>query len=89
MFMQKERTHQRSLASKETEPVEYLPRKFFCQLIYRELEKVNGLTQEQYEVDIKNILFWDSYIHCYVNITKLYFLKKVMAWMRGLRKLLL
>ena len=41
------------VASKEAEPVEYLPRKLFCQLIYRELEKVNGLTQEQYEGAIK------------------------------------
>lgn len=53
MFMQKERTHQRSLASNEAEPVEYIPRKFFCQLIYRELENVNGLTQEQYEAAVK------------------------------------
>ena len=53
MFMQKERTHQRSLAADTTEPVEYIPRKFFCQLIYRELEKVNGLTQEQYEAALK------------------------------------
>ncbi len=53
MFMQKERTYQRSLATDETEPLEYIPKKFFCQLIYRELEKVNGLTQEQYEAALK------------------------------------
>lgn len=53
VFMQKERTHQKSLSKNKTEPVEYIPRKFFCQLIYRELEKVNGLTQEQYEAAIK------------------------------------
>lgn len=53
MFMQKERTHQRSLSKNETEPVEYIPRKFFCQLIYRELEKIKGLTHKQYEAAVK------------------------------------
>lgn len=33
--------------------VEYIPRKFLCQLIYKKLEKINGLTQEQYEGTIK------------------------------------
>ena len=33
-----------------------IPPKFFCQLIYRELEKVNGLTQEQYEAAVKNAI---------------------------------
>lgn len=53
VFMQKERTHQRKLSDKEKEPVEYIPRKFLCQLIYRELEEIKGLTQEQYEAAIK------------------------------------
>ena len=53
VFMQKERTHQRKLSEKEKEPVEYIPRKFLCQLIYRELEEIKGLTQEQYEAAIK------------------------------------
>ena len=46
-FMQKERTHQRRIA------VEYVPRKCLCQLIYRELEKVNEITKEQYEATVK------------------------------------
>ena len=53
VFMQKERTHQKSLSKNETGSVEYILRKFFCQLIYRELEKVNGRTQEQYEAAVK------------------------------------
>ena len=53
VFMQKERTHQRNLSDKEKEPVEYIPRKFLCQLIYRELEEIKGLTQEQYEAAVK------------------------------------
>ena len=51
--MKKERTHQRTLSKKEIEPIEYIPRKLFCQLVYRELEKVKGLTQDQYEAAIK------------------------------------
>lgn len=53
MFMQKERTHQRSISQNRTEAVEYIPRKCLCQLIYRELESINGLTYEQYEATIK------------------------------------
>lgn len=57
MFMQKERTHQRSISKNITERVEYIPRKLFCQLIYRELENIKGLTKEQYNASIKNTLF--------------------------------
>lgn len=53
MFMQKERTHIKSISKNENGPVEYIPRKYFCQLIFRELEKVNGLTSEQYEAASK------------------------------------
>lgn len=53
MFMQKERTHQRSISKNITERVEYIPRKSFCQLIYRELENIKGLTKEQYNASIK------------------------------------
>lgn len=52
MFMQKERTHQKAVTSQKSEQREYIPRKFMCQLIYRELEKVKGLTQEQYDAAI-------------------------------------
>lgn len=40
----------------ENGPVEYIPCKYFCQLIFRELEKVNGLTSEQCEAAIKKYL---------------------------------
>lgn len=53
MFMQKEHTHRKSISSMSSEPKEYIPRKFMCQLIYRELEKVRGITQEQYYCAIK------------------------------------
>lgn len=53
VFMQKERTHRQKLDAQSTEPVEYIPRKIMSQLIYRKLEDVKGLTQEQYEAAIK------------------------------------
>ncbi|WP_460642181.1 ISL3 family transposase [Lacrimispora brassicae] len=53
VFMQKERTHRQRVEKQFTEPVEYIPRKFMCQLIYRELEDVKGLTQDQYEAALK------------------------------------
>lgn len=52
VFMQKERTHQKSISQKE-EAVEYIPRKTMCQLIYHELENVKGITSEQYDAVIK------------------------------------
>ena len=53
VFMQKERTHQNSIIKQENTPVEYIPRKTMCQLIYHDLEKVKGITAEQYETAIK------------------------------------
>lgn len=54
VFMQKERTHQRSISqTAESAASEYIPRKCLCQLIYRELENVAGITSEQYEAVIK------------------------------------
>ncbi|MFT3985484.1 MAG: transposase [Lachnospiraceae bacterium] len=53
VFMQKEITHQKSItAAEQTGAVEYIPRKCLCQLIYRDLENVKGMTQEQYEATI-------------------------------------
>ena len=53
VFMQKERTHQKSIPEEENTPVEYIPRKTMCQLIYHELESVKGITAEQYEAAIQ------------------------------------
>lgn len=51
--MQKERTHQKRISAAEADAVEYVPRKCLCQLIYRKLEKANGITEEQYEAAVK------------------------------------
>ena len=54
VFMQKERTHQRSISqTSESTASEYIPRKCLCQLIYHELENVAGITSKQYEAVIK------------------------------------
>lgn len=53
MFMQKERTHLKNSSKGQNEPVEYIPRKCLCQLIYREIENVNGLTPEKYKAATK------------------------------------
>lgn len=53
VFMQKERTRRRNVEKQSETPVEYIPRKFMCQLIYRELEDIKGLTKEQYEAAVK------------------------------------
>lgn len=52
VFMQKERTHQKALYQKNSIHMEYIPRKYMCQLIYRELEHIKGLTEEQYHAAI-------------------------------------
>lgn len=51
--MQKEGTHVKSISKNENSPVEDIPHKYFCQLIFREFEKVNSLTSEQYEAAIE------------------------------------
>lgn len=47
VFMQKERTHQKALYQKNSIHIEYIPRKYICQLIYRELEYIKGLTEDE------------------------------------------
>lgn len=52
VFMQKERTHMRTISTHDNNN-EYIPRKCLCQLIYRKLENVKSLTQEQYEATLR------------------------------------
>ncbi len=52
VFMQKERTHRRTVSSKTSEPVEYIPRKYMIQFIYRDLKKIKHITTEQYQAAI-------------------------------------
>jgi hypothetical protein len=53
MFMQKERAHKNTQCKSRVPESEYIQRKSLCQLIYRKLENIYGLSQEQYEAVIK------------------------------------
>lgn len=54
VFMQKERTHAKSVSSNSQGKLkECIARKSVCQLIYQELKDVKGMTQEQYEAMLK------------------------------------
>jgi len=58
VFMQKERENRKNAETeKQDEAKEYVARKWMVQLIYNKLENVKGITGEQYEEVIKNILF--------------------------------
>lgn len=53
VFMQKEREHQKQAETEIPEQKEYIARKWMVQLIYRSIEKVNGITHKQYEAVLK------------------------------------
>lgn len=53
VFMQKEREHQKNCENESPELKEYISRKWMVQLIYKTIEQVKGITQEQYEAIIK------------------------------------
>lgn len=52
VFMQKEREHQKQSETESPELKEYIPRKWMVQLIYQTIDRVKGITQEQYEAII-------------------------------------
>lgn len=73
--MQKECIHQTSIAKEENIPVEYIPQKTMCQLIYHELEGVKCITAEQYEAAKKYPLLSQLYtlsreFHCIIFFKK-------------------
>ena len=53
VFMQKGREHQKQAETEFPEQKEYIARKWMIKLIYHGIEKVKGITQEQYEAVIK------------------------------------
>jgi predicted transcriptional regulator len=53
MFMQKERVHVNSQCENIGMQKEYVQRRSLCQLIYKKLEKIQSLSNEQYEEVIK------------------------------------
>lgn len=53
VFMQKEREHQKNAETISPEQKEYIARKWMIQLIYRDIGKVKGISQNQYEEVLK------------------------------------
>lgn len=76
VFMQKECTHQKAVKSITAEPKGYIPRKFMCQLMYRELEKVKGLSQKQYAAAVKKYPILGQLYSLLKEFHRIVFLKK-------------
>jgi len=53
MFMQKEHAYAKSECEKTENQKEYIQRRSLCQLVYKKLENVRNLSNEQYETVIK------------------------------------
>lgn len=78
VFMQKERAHIKSNA-KNTAPqtTAYVTRKVICQLIYKSLEKVKGITQEQYNEALKKYPVLGKLYHLLKEFHRIIFTHKV------------
>ncbi|WP_201775886.1 ISL3 family transposase [Megasphaera cerevisiae] len=91
VFMQKEREHQKNLqGSKPNTSCEYVARKWMVQLIYRKIEAIKGITNEQYEVIIKKYPTLGKVYELLRAFHELVFSKKVDlldSWMLQAEKL--
>ena len=77
MFMQKERIRmQEALATPINEAVEHIPRKSLCQLIYKKLEDVGTVTQEQYDGAIKKYPVLGKLYHLLKEFHRIVFSQK-------------
>jgi transposase len=89
--MQKEREHQKNLqGSKPNTSCEYIARKWMVQLIYRKIEAIKGITNEQYEVIIKKYPTLGKVYELLRAFHELVFSKKVDlldSWMLQAEKL--
>ncbi|WP_236904949.1 ISL3 family transposase [Clostridium formicaceticum] len=90
VFMQKEREHQKKCETKDSESKEYIPRKWMVQLIYKAIDHVKGITQEQYEEIIKKYPILGKAYEMLRNFHELMFSKnldKLEPWMKDAEKL--
>lgn len=90
VFMQKEREHQRKCETENPELKEYIPRKWMVQLIYKAIDKVKGITQEQYEEIIKKYPTLGKAYEILKSFHELMFSKsldKLGPWMEEAEKL--
>lgn len=90
VFMQKEREHQKNSETKDSERNEYIARKWMIQLIYRNIEKVNGITQRQYEEVVKKYPVLGSAYQILQQFHEIVFSKKpelLVSWICEAEKL--
>lgn len=90
VLMQKERTRHRNAEKQSETPVEYIPRKFMCQLIYHELENIKSLTKEQYEASVKKYPILGNLYALLKDFHRIIFSKKsceLDAWIETASKL--
>lgn len=90
VFMQKEREHQKKCETENPELKEYIPRKWMVQLIYKAIDNVKGITQEQYKEIIKKYPTLGKAYELLRNFHELMFSKnldKLEPWMKQAEKL--
>lgn len=90
VFMQKEREHQKKTETESPELKEYVPQKWMVQLIYKTIDRVKGITQEQYEAIIKKYPILGKAYQMLRNFHELIFSQKVNkleSWMEETEKL--
>lgn len=76
--------HQKAVNFITAEPKEYIPRKLKCQLVYRKLEKVKGLSQEQYAAVVKKYAMLGQTYSLLNKFHRIVSSKKEANWMSGL-----
>lgn len=78
MFMQKERAHTKThKLQTEKELKEFVQRRSLCRLIYKKLENIAGLSQEQYDAVIKRYPVLGSLYESSRDFHRIVFSKKV------------
>ncbi len=90
VFMQKEREHQNKCETENPELKEYIPRKWMVQLIYKAIDNVKEITQEQYEEIIKKYPTLGKAYEILRSFHELMFsrnLDKLEPWMEEAEKL--
>ncbi len=90
VFMQKEREHQKKCETENKKLKEYIPRKWLIQLIYKTIDNIKEITQEQYEEIIKKYPTLGKVYEILRNFHKLMFSKnldKLEPWMQEADKL--
>lgn len=89
MFIQKERAHVKSQCQNTENQKEYVQRRSLCQLVYKNLEKVQNISNEQYETVIKEYPILGELYTLIKEFNKIIFSQKaeeLEAWISGAKK---